>query len=172
MYVYIYIYIYIYKRQSVGVVHGRHASFVRRVALDKQSHPSGAASWPSCGRFSYRDPTDQAPWSLNSKNAALRDYTANLRTNIVDSRGFDWRIILILRDGIPRPKGDFPEVLSQAILVGLMLVGRLGVRCNTVLLSTSTITERTRVLYICIYIYICMYIHIYIYIYIYREREI
>ena len=29
--------------------------------------------------------------------------------------------------GIPRPIGDFPESLSQAILVGIILVGRLGV---------------------------------------------
>ena len=39
----------------------------------------------------------------------------------------DSSIILILRGGIPRPIGDFPEILSQAILVGIMLVGRLGV---------------------------------------------
>ena len=31
------------------------------------------------------------------------------------------------RSGIPRPIRDFPESLSQAILVGIMLVGRLGV---------------------------------------------
>ena len=53
--------------------------------------------------------------------------TANPRTNIVDFRGFDSRIILILRGGIPRPIGNFPESLTQAILVGAMLVGRLGV---------------------------------------------
>ena len=53
--------------------------------------------------------------------------TANLRTNIMDSRGFDSSIILIRRGGIPRPNGNFPEILSQAILVGIILVGRLGV---------------------------------------------
>ena len=42
-------------------------------------------------------------------------------------RGFDSSIIFILRGGIPRPMGDFPECLSQAMLVGVMLVGRLGV---------------------------------------------
>ena len=36
--------------------------------------------------------------------------------------------MLIIRGGIPRPIGDFPESLSQAILVGVMLVGRSGVR--------------------------------------------
>ena len=48
-------------------------------------------------------------------------------TKIMDFRGFDSSRILILRGGIPRPKGNFPESLSQAILVGIMLVGRLGV---------------------------------------------
>ena len=48
--------------------------------------------------------------------------TANLPTSIVDLRGFDSSIILIVRGGIPRPMGNFPESLSQAILVG-----RLGV---------------------------------------------
>ena len=53
--------------------------------------------------------------------------TANLRTKILDFRGFDPSIILILRDGILMSIGDFLESLSQAILVGIMLVGRLGV---------------------------------------------
>ena len=56
-----------------------------------------------------------------------RNCTANLRTNIVDFRGFDSSIILILRLGIFVPIGDFPEDLSQAILAGIMLVGKLGV---------------------------------------------
>ena len=49
-------------------------------------------------------------------------YTANLRTTILDFRGFDSIIILILRGG-----HDFLESLSQAILAGIILVGRLGV---------------------------------------------
>ena len=53
--------------------------------------------------------------------------TANLHTNILDFRGFDSSIILILRSGITRTIGNSPEVLSQAILVGIILVGRLGV---------------------------------------------
>ena len=36
----------------------------------------------------------------------------------LDSRGFDSSIILISRGGLPRPTGDFPESLSQAMLVG------------------------------------------------------
>ena len=53
--------------------------------------------------------------------------TADLPTNIVDFRGFDSSIILILRGGILMSMGDFPESLGQAMLVGVMLVGRLGV---------------------------------------------
>ena len=52
---------------------------------------------------------------------------ANLNTNIMDFRGFDSSVILILRGGIPRPIGNLPGSSSQAILVGIMLVGRLGV---------------------------------------------
>ena len=37
--------------------------------------------------------------------------------------------ILIQRGGIPRPIGNSPESLSQAISVGIMSVGRLGVYC-------------------------------------------
>ena len=43
--------------------------------------------------------------------------TANPRIDIVDFRGFDSCMILILRGGIPRPIGDFPESLTQAMLV-------------------------------------------------------
>ena len=53
--------------------------------------------------------------------------TANLPTKIVDFRGFDSSVILILRGGILMSIGDFPESLTQAMLVGIMLVGRLGV---------------------------------------------
>ena len=53
--------------------------------------------------------------------------TPNLPTNIVDFRGFDSSIILILRGGFPRPIGYSQKNLSQAMLVGVILVGRLGV---------------------------------------------
>ena len=49
--------------------------------------------------------------------------TPNPPTNIVGFRGFDPNIILIVRGGIPRPMWNFPESLSQAMLVGVMLVG-------------------------------------------------
>ena len=53
--------------------------------------------------------------------------TPNLPTNIVDFGGSDSSVILIQRGGILMSKRDFPESLSQAMLVGTMLVGRLGV---------------------------------------------
>ena len=53
--------------------------------------------------------------------------TANLPSNIVDFRGFDSSIILMLRGGILMAIGDFPESLSRAMLVGIIvLVGKLG----------------------------------------------
>ena len=54
--------------------------------------------------------------------------TANLRTNIMDFRGFDSSIILMLRGGIPWPMGNFLQSLSQAILVGIILVGRFDIQ--------------------------------------------
>ena len=47
--------------------------------------------------------------------------TANLQPKILDFRGFDSSRILTLRGGIPRPIGNFPESLSRAILVGIIL---------------------------------------------------
>jgi hypothetical protein len=48
--------------------------------------------------------------------------TPNPPTNIVYFRGFDSNIILIQRGGILMSIGNFPESLSQAMLVGIMLV--------------------------------------------------
>ena len=99
---------------------------------------------------------------------ALGD-TANLPTNIMDFRGFDSSIILIIRAGLLMSIGDLPESLSHAILEGITLVGRLGVPIPTPVHVYS---------YICIYIfslslslslsiYVCTYTYIYIYVYIY-----
>ena len=63
----------------------------------------------------------------NAPSAATPKATADLRTDIMDFRGFDSSMILCSRGGIPRPIGNFPECLSQAILVWIMLVGRLSV---------------------------------------------
>ena len=62
------------------------------------------------------------------RDAEAEASTPNLPTNIVDFGGFDSSIILILRGGILMSIGDFPESLSQAMLVGTMYLGRLGVR--------------------------------------------
>ena len=52
--------------------------------------------------------------------------TASLRSKILNFRGFDSSIILILRGGILTSIGDFLESLSQIILEGIILVGRWG----------------------------------------------
>ena len=53
--------------------------------------------------------------------------TPNLPTNIVDFKGLDSSAIFISKGGILMSIGNLPESLSQAMLVGIMLVGRLGV---------------------------------------------
>ena len=88
--------------------------------------------------------------------------TANLPSNIVGFRGFDSSIILILRGEIPRPIGDFPASLSQAMLEGIMVVARLGVPPEN---ETPDLGQGEGG-YIYIYIYIRIHIYIYIYIYI------
>ena len=85
----------------------------------------------------------------------IRD-TANLLTNIMDFRGFDSSIILSLNCSIPRPIGYFPESLSQAISVGIMLAGRLGVLGFGRALASRKCTY--------VYAYIYMYVYMYIYI--------
>ena len=54
-------------------------------------------------------------------------YTANLRTNIMDFRGFDSSTILIIRGAILMSIGISRKVRVKQILVGMILVGRLGV---------------------------------------------
>ena len=67
---------------------------------------------------------------VREHTGAEGNVAANLCTQILDFRGLDSSIILILtlRGLILMSKGDFPESLSQAILVGIILVGRLGIR--------------------------------------------
>ena len=62
-----------------------------------------------------------------SRDLLAQWYAQSPYTNIVDFRGFDSSTILALRGGILMSIGDFPEVLSQTMLLGTMLVGRLGV---------------------------------------------
>ena len=52
--------------------------------------------------------------------------TPNLPTNIVEFKGFDPNIILIIRGGILRPIGDLPESLSEAMLVGCNISREIG----------------------------------------------
>ena len=99
MYVYIYIYIYIYTHGFVEIVRGP----LRRGPLNKTT----------------------SHHSIVADRAMICMSTPNLPTNIVDLRGFDSSIILILKGGIPRPIGI--SSLTQAMLVGTMLVGGLDV---------------------------------------------
>ena len=50
--------------------------------------------------------------------------TPNLPTNIMDFGGFDSRLMLSLKGGILMSIGKLPESLSQAMLVGVILVYR------------------------------------------------
>ena len=80
-------------------------------------------------------------------------------------RGFDPCGILMLRGGTIMSIGNFPAILSQRILVGIILVGRLGVCGNGLYWPGPHVGSVRTAQYIYIYIYI--YIHTYIYIYIY-----
>ena len=62
-----------------------------------------------------------------TRKTRRRPIKANIPTSLVDFRGFDSSIILNFRGGIIMSIGNFPESLNQAMLVGIMLVGRLGV---------------------------------------------
>ena len=59
--------------------------------------------------------------------AKCQPATPNLPTNIVDFGGCDSSIMLCSWGGILMSIGNFPENLSQAMLVGVMLVEGLGV---------------------------------------------
>ena len=95
----------------------------------------------------------------------------------MDFGGFDSSRILTLRSGIPRPIGNFPERLSQAILVGIILVGRLGVRSRLYRYvrfekldrQSENREERKSNILFCfdfiMYIIYCMYVYVCIYIY-------
>ena len=96
---YICIYIYIYRYVSPASRRGR----------DKWGRRRSAAIPP------------------NAPGSSQKSSTANLRTNIMDFRGFDSSAIINFRGELPRHVGVFPEIMSQAILAGIILVGRLGV---------------------------------------------
>ena len=50
---------------------------------------------------------------IEQRRAARNQGTANLRTKILDFRGFDSSRILVSRGGIFMSTGNFPESLSQ-----------------------------------------------------------
>ena len=55
-----------------------------------------------------------------------RSGAVNARTKTLDRRGFDSVRFLILRGGIPRPKGNFPEVFDSEIMSLWTLSMRTG----------------------------------------------
>ena len=87
----------------------------------------GCSSAPynfSVQRFHRFEPT------FHSKDFIIRHFLrmANLRTTILDFRGFVSSGILVLRGGTFMSIEHFPgRSLSQRILAGLIFVGRLGV---------------------------------------------
>ena len=155
IHIYIYIYIYIYSLER--------------------------GAWPCVRACDVIWAGEWAGWQAGGRAGGQAwTPTANLRTKILDFRGIDSSIILVLRGGIPRPMGNFPEIKSQPILVWIILVGRLSVaqggavsthfglvlfmyRYEYVSLSLYIYVY----MYICIYTCMCTYIHIHRYVYIY-----
>ena len=85
----------------------------------------GIGSPALCPTFAvHRWSSRQRASPIQGKRTQLA--TANLRTKILDFRGFDSSRILISWVGILRSIGYFPESFSQRTLVGIILVGRLG----------------------------------------------
>ena len=79
-------------------------------------------------KFSEAFRTRSRKQQFHEHTKTRRASTANLRTEILDFRGFDSNTILNLRGGILMSEGDFLEHLSRAVLAGIVLAGRLGVR--------------------------------------------
>ena len=77
--------------------------------------------------ISNRSQRPEAPDCRAESPREALDGAYNPRNNIVDFRGLDSSIILNFRGGILMHMGNSPESLTQAMLVGVMLVGRLGV---------------------------------------------
>ena len=111
------IYIYIYRERERETQRDIHVHLMLRRTFSPQKPVSRHRSGHSSG---FRACTVQ--------NAA------SFRTKILHFRGLDSIIIIIiliiifsLRGGILIPLGNFPEILSQGIVVGTILAGRLGV---------------------------------------------
>ena len=83
---------------------------------------------PFGSRWTFDPPPIHHPPVLGMRILTARLlHTASLRTKILDFRGFDSSGILISRGEILLSTGNIPERLSQQILVGIILIGRLGV---------------------------------------------
>ena len=80
--------------------------------------------------------------------AFSRVSTAKLPTKILYFRGFDSSITLISRGGIPMSTGKFPEIVSQQILVGMILVGRLGVEREHMAFSRVSRLRRRAIVFV------------------------
>ena len=149
-YIYIYIYIYMYISYSSLLLLPRDPVHFQREGMSGSAHgrldgaeetARDACNFPRGSRAKTRvcSPLKGAvEVSINGKQRS----TADLRTKILHFRGFDSSRILNLREGIPRSIGSFPEVLSQRILAGIILVGRLGVRFRKSRTGLKPISEK------------------------------
>ena len=86
------------------------------------------------------------------------EVSANLRIKILDIRGSDSIRILSSRGGIPiSVGGNSPESLSQAILGGITVVGRLGVLPNLFRASKLFNTFFSMTGYHHVHLYVCTF---------------
>ena len=131
--VHIYIYIYIYTTGVCGISTPFTWAFATQSSDKTALRPlTWCSESPSSEGSSSPDEffNPQTPVCRASPTRSVRpNHTPNLPTNIVDFRGFDSSIVLIQRGGILMSIGDLPENLSKVMLVGTMLVERLGVYC-------------------------------------------
>ena len=81
--------------------------------------------------ISELDSVHAQPRACSPRNFGVPYSQSSYCAKILDFRGFDSSIISILRGGTLMSIGNFLESLSQAILVGIILVGRLGVLHRT-----------------------------------------
>ena len=109
MYIYIYIYIYTYIYIHIYICNIGSFAFGQGSSSRWGFQTMASIVWSS-----RREPPTEYTTS------GERD--RNLCTKILDFREFDWSRILILRGRLPMSTGIFPEMLSQRILAGILLV--------------------------------------------------
>ena len=88
--------------------------------------PLSAAKTFFPARVDSRDPS-RSTTPVSWLRRTLAGIAANLRAKILDFIGSDSSKILSVQGGILMSIGNSPEVLSQAIKAGIILVGRLAV---------------------------------------------